>query len=868
MPSRPATQPVFAVAGAPILGSLSAPLYRALFARLGVTASYTRLSCDTAPEALALARELALSGINATSPIKEQLPALLDELTPDAGAAGAVNVAMGREGGGWLGDNTDVTGVVSALELAGVSARDTRVSVLGAGGAARAVIVALTRAGFRGLTVCNRGRARAVSIQEALGVPTVGLDALEDLLTRTDLLISCVPGDPGIVPAAWLRPGSWVLDADYRAEGLVRAARLAGCRVIPGVDWLALQAAANGERFLAQAIDESTRSWLCRQAAQPRPSITGPVVLAGFSGAGKSTVGPILARLLGWGFVDSDRDVEREAGAPVHTIFERDGETAFRERERRAVARALAHPRTVVSLGGGALLDPATRARLAERGLCVLLHAPLETCLARLEPRTRPLLGPDGDAQALWSARRPGYLQAAELVVATGDRPAEAVARRIRDELEAGAVLTGGERVRILEPGFVRGAAIQPPRSKSHGIRLLCAAALAPGDSVLEHPPRCADFTAAVGICEQLGARVRHRKGRLEVRGIGGAGPRPPEAEPVVLDCGESALCMRLFAAVAAFLGGSYLLEARGSLRTRNMRGLIHALDDLGVRCSADDGRPPLTVHGPPVRDRVLLDASGSSQVLSGLLMAAPLLARRCHIEAKGLVSRPYVKLTVDALASAGVRPRVSAGLDHFALGEQGYRPFTAAVECDWSALAMLLVAAATTGRIELADLPFDSAQGDAIIVDLLSRAGACVARTGDRLQVERRPLRAFAFDATHHPDLFPPLAVLAAACEGRSEISGVGRLRNKESDRALALQQELGALGVAVQIEGDRMVVVGGPVGGGEVDAHGDHRIAMALAVLALRASAPVRLRGAQHVAKSYPGFFHDLQSLCGGTA
>ena len=867
MPGPAASPPCFAVAGHPILGSRSAPLYRALFERLGIDAHYTRVSAPDLGSLLALATELDLAGLNITSPLKRSMLDALSEASPVTQATGATNTAVASPRG-WLGDNTDVAGVIATLAHHDVSPVSCRALVLGAGGAARAVLAALAQAGFGGVRLCNRSPARALEVERAMGVPSLTLSQLETALATTDLLISCVPGDPCIVPAAWLRPDMVVLDADYRAQGLLRAARLAGCRVIPGSDWLALQAAASFEAFTGRPLDAESRSWLRRLAAEPHEAPRGPVVLTGFSGSGKSAVGAILARLLGWAFVDSDQEVQRAAGVDVPTLFRAHGQARFRALERQAVARALAQPRTVVALGGGALLHAETRRQVASCSTCVLLHAPLDHCMDRIAPATRPLLEDADHALRLWRERRPGYLACADLVISSAQPNAEVVARQLLGELEAAGVLAWGVRGRTLSPGGVRGHSLQAPSSKSHGIRALCAASLAEGTSTLARPPRCEDFGVAIGICEALGARVVHRPGSLEVRGIGGCWERPASGEVTVLDCGESALCMRLFACVAAALGGPFRLEARGSLRRRPMAALVHALRDLGVSCTGQGDCAPLDIQGPPERDRVLLDASGSSQELTGLLMAAPLLDAPLDITARGLVSRPYVRLTTSVLSDAGVSVQATPSEDRFTIHPQGYRPLQLTVDCDWSAVAFLLVAGATTGDVEIRGVAPASKQGDKAVLGVLGSAGASVAFSGDRVRVSHRPLEAFHFDATHHPDLFPPLAVLAAACSGRSELVGVGRLRSKESDRALALQQELGALGIRVELDGEVMGITGGPVGSAAVDAHGDHRIAMALAVAALRADGPCTLTGAHHVAKSYPRFFHDLSILRGGRA
>ncbi len=862
--------PGFAVAGQPILASRSAPLFRALCLRLGLRADYTRLSVPEARQLLPLCAELGLGGLNVTSPHKQALLPWLAQLEPAALRVGAVNTII-REGDAWFGDNTDVAGVRQTLELHGVSPTGTRVLVLGAGGAARAVLCALAEAGFEQVRLCNRSLERAQTLARALPVPVVGLPRLEAELADCDLLISCVPGDPGLVPAAWLHPGMTVFDADYRARGLARAAALAGCRIIPGSDWLALQAVASFERFLNTPLDAETRAWLRCQAAEPLPLPDGPVVLAGFSGTGKSTVGAILSRILGWAYVDTDDELRWHFQADIPTIFATHGEEAFRAREREVVQRALSLPRTVVALGGGALLDPESRAQLDETGLCVLLHAPLQCCMARVRKDAgRPLLGAGSDPQALLAQRMPGYLACADLCLSSHDASPQALAAQLATELGAAGLLEAS-RVSVkpltLHPGVLGGASLRPPPSKSHGIRALAAASLSDGVSRLHSPPRCEDFRVAMEICHQLGASVMQRAGHLEIHGT--CGRRPPHRGngPVVLDCGESALCLRLFACIAAALGGSFTLKARGSLRRRSITGLEDALRDLGVRCSSDGGFPPLNVEGPPTRDRILLDASGSSQVLSGLLMAAAVLPRPTSIQTRDLVSLPYAELTLAVLRDFGVSVQASRSLDRFELpGAQRIQPRELTVSADWSAVAFLLVAGATTGEVLLRGVDPCCAQGDKLVLQVLQDAGAHVETAGDTVLVARRPLIAFEFEGVHHPDLFPPLAVLAAACEGRSILRGVSRLRNKESDRAEALTQLLTAMGIDIRVEGDSMLITGGPLHAAALDAHGDHRIAMAAAVAALRADGPCTLWGAEHVAKSYPRFFHDLDTLCGG--
>ncbi len=341
------------------------------------------------------------------------------------------------------------------------------------------------------------------------------------------------------------------------------------------------------------------------------------------------------------------------------------------------------------------------------------------------------------------------------------------------------------------------------------------------------------------------------------------------------LDCGESALCLRLFTCVASALvplGAQprpTTVVARGSLNHRSLGGVEAALNELDVRPETRGGRPPVEIRGPLRAGSVTLDASDSSQGLSGLLVALPLLAGDSRLEVTELRSRSYARLTLDVLALAGVNCRTNTELTRVEVaGGQHYQPFNTTVEGDWSGAAFPLVAGAWAGPVTVAGLNPGSMQPDRAVVEALEAAGAQVSTVGGTVTVRAGRARAFSFDATDCPDLLPPLAALAASCPGTSELKGAQRLRRKESDRAEALRLELGKLGVPVVIRGDVLEVTGVPIRAGRVQAHGDHRIAMTLAIAALRADAPCELEGAQTVAKSYPEFFRHLEVLRGGAA
>jgi 3-phosphoshikimate 1-carboxyvinyltransferase len=258
------------------------------------------------------------------------------------------------------------------------------------------------------------------------------------------------------------------------------------------------------------------------------------------------------------------------------------------------------------------------------------------------------------------------------------------------------------------------------------------------------------------------------------------------------------------------------------------------------------------------------VDGSLSSQFLSGLLFALPLCKGPSEIRVYQLKSTPYVALTLSLLTRFGIRWDADERLEHFSIqGGETYHPTRYSVEGDWSGAAFLLVAGAIAGKVRVTNLQADSIQADAKILEALQTVGARIVTDADSVTVERNDLRSLSFDATDCPDLFPPLVALACHCRGTSLIYGADRLRNKESDRADALLDVFSRVGARITLAEDRIEVEGARLRGGAVDAHNDHRIAMAGALAGLTAEKPVSISGWKAVSKSYPDFFQDLQSV-----
>jgi 3-phosphoshikimate 1-carboxyvinyltransferase len=410
--------------------------------------------------------------------------------------------------------------------------------------------------------------------------------------------------------------------------------------------------------------------------------------------------------------------------------------------------------------------------------------------------------------------------------------------------------------MKFVKPSRVAGA-LAAPSSKSMMQRAVALAVLTAGESEIRRPSFADDSVAALDAAVALGARVTVERDRVRIAGDGW--PRG-----AALDCGESGLALRMFAAVAALQSTPATLTGRGSLLRRPVGFIETTLRAFGAEASTADGKPPLRVCGPLRAREAPVDGSISSQFLSGLLIALPRRETDSTLTVANLQSKPYVRLTLEMLRRAGAAVQGDDAMTRFEIaGGQRYRPQSWEIEGDWSGAAFLLVAGAIAGRVVVRGLDPRSAQADRAILDALQLAGAQCTIDGDAVAVEHSTLRGFDFDATDCPDLFPPLVALAASCAGTSALAGVGRLRHKESDRAAALAGEFARLGGRLRFAGDKLLIDGGPLAGGAAQAHNDHRMAMALAVAALVSRDGVTIDDEACVAKSYPEFFADLASL-----
>ncbi len=401
---------------------------------------------------------------------------------------------------------------------------------------------------------------------------------------------------------------------------------------------------------------------------------------------------------------------------------------------------------------------------------------------------------------------------------------------------------------------------ITPPSSKSYAQRAIALALLAEGRTTLRNIEFCKDTRSAISCIEALGAKVSY----LDESTIAVDGGLHPVTDTLMV--GESGLATRLFTPIASLNSTPICIKGEGTLLHRPMMMMIEPLRRLGVEVRDGGGHLPIEVKGPIHGGNIEVDGSFSSQFITGLLLALPLAKEDTTLHVRSAVSTPYIDMTIDTAKRFGVEIMHHEGdySEFYIEGGQKYTPADLAIEGDWSGASTMLVAGAISGRVTVKNLSTLSKQADTAICRALERAGAGIIIEGDSITVTKRRLRSFTFDATNSPDLFPALAALAAAAHGQSSIIGTQRLLHKESDRAETIRQEYEKLGIEVDIsEENVMKIRGGEIHPATVFSHNDHRIAMSLAVSALRCKGNVTIENAECVEKSYPTFFEDLESI-----
>ena len=414
----------------------------------------------------------------------------------------------------------------------------------------------------------------------------------------------------------------------------------------------------------------------------------------------------------------------------------------------------------------------------------------------------------------------------------------------------------------IVSPSTATGS-LSAPSSKSSMQRSCAAALLHNGKTFINNAGNSNDDKAALNIIQHLGAKVKFEVDKIIIysKGLSAA----DIIENKVISCGESGLSFRMFAPIVALSSGTINLTGSGSLLGRPMIFFDEIFPQLKVHIKSNNGFLPLRITGPLQPINITIDGSVSSQFLTGLLFAfGDAAIEEVTIKVKDLKSGPYIDLTLDVMRRFGYNIINKNYLQFLIKPKSNIKNIVEyTVEGDWSSASFLLVAGAVSGTVKVTGLDENSAQADKAILTALKSCGAIINMSENTIEVCKTDLKSFKFDATNCPDLFPPLAVLAAYCNGTSIIKGTHRLVAKESNRAETLKEIFGKMGIEIILLEDEMHIIGGKIKSAIVSSHHDHRIAMAAGVAALGATGSIEIDNAEAINKSYPQFYNDLKKL-----
>lgn len=419
-----------------------------------------------------------------------------------------------------------------------------------------------------------------------------------------------------------------------------------------------------------------------------------------------------------------------------------------------------------------------------------------------------------------------------------------------------------------ITPKILTGSLEIPP-SKSVSHRAIIAAGLAKGESVISNVLMSLDMIATCDAMTALGASISYQEeqnGRFMLT-IMGCDPLALKTETI--QCNESGSTLRFIIPLVLLQSKRAVITGKGRLVTRPMKPYYEIFAEKAIKYEhlEKDKDLPLALEGLLTPGVYQIDGGVSSQFITGLLFALPLLAADSVIELTSkLESKPYIDITLDVLKQFGIEIVNDNDQRFLIKGNQTYTPSNYRVEGDFSQGAFWLVAGTIGERMTCQDLNDASHQGDKVIVDILKEMGGDISVAADKLIVKGSPTRGTVIDVSQCPDLVPILGVVGSLSKGTTTIINGERLRFKESDRLMATADVLNKLGGNIEETADGLVIHGvSGFTGGHVESHNDHRIAMAVAIASICADGKVILDGAEAVNKSYPHFWEDFKALGG---
>ena len=418
----------------------------------------------------------------------------------------------------------------------------------------------------------------------------------------------------------------------------------------------------------------------------------------------------------------------------------------------------------------------------------------------------------------------------------------------------------------IIQPFYLNGKVKIPP-SKSLSHRAVIAAGLSGGECAIDNISMSEDIIATCEIMEKLGVKIKQFPNNLVICGKGKIQIACDGTLSNELQCNESGSTLRFLIPIAMLTGEKIIFKGKSKLVQRTLKPYYEIFDKQNIKYTTKNGCLPLTIDGSLRPGIFELRGDVSSQFITGLIYALPLLNGDSTIKiTRSIESIGYIDLTLDVLSKFGIKVENNNYKEFKIKGNQHFVKRDYRVEGDFSQASFYLAAGVLGGEIECSDLNMESLQGDRVILDIIKNMGGKITIEDGIIRASKSDLKGTVIDASQCPDLVPIVAVLGALSEGTTEIINAARVRIKESDRLKAMATELNKIGAEVIEREDSLVIHGKPwLKGGIVSSWNDHRIAMAMAIASIRCTQKLTIEDSGAVKKSYPEFYEDFKRLGG---
>ncbi len=422
---------LFGVAGNPVMHSKSPDMFNRFFKEKGINARYLKIAASSPEDVMKLFNELNFTGINITAPFKNSMVPLVSNPDDDVIKTGSLNTII-KDKHKIYSYNTDHYGVTESLKKHRENLKGKRTLVIGAGGAGISAAYGLTKEGAH-VTIINRTLEKAKNAATLTGAEYSSVDNLQKYLKESQITVITLPHEAGAVDISSMKKGSIIFDASYKNSFYKETAKNKGLTFIDGEEWLKNQAIPACEHFTGLRPDYSEM----KISHSKENKIKEIISIIGFMGSGKTTVASLLAKSLGYKFIDTDAEIEKAASMSIEEIFTKKGEEAFRSMEKKILLSIKGKNKIVLSCGGGVILDKENREFLKTSTTCFWLYTSMENSIKRINDGSRPLLKTENpllSARELFNKRKDLYAETCEIVLSSDHEP-EKIAELINEEI-------------------------------------------------------------------------------------------------------------------------------------------------------------------------------------------------------------------------------------------------------------------------------------------------------------------------------------------------------------------------------------------------------------------------------------------------